>query len=57
MLKSSRSKVIHSYEYNPEKIEERDGIVIEDGLIVCEKNVPSFIIKSKLGVIDVLFLP
>jgi hypothetical protein len=49
--------VVHSYEYNPEKIEERDGIVIEDGLIVCEKNVPSFIIKSKLGVMDVLFLP
>jgi hypothetical protein len=57
MLKSSWSNVVHSYEYNPEKIEDRDGIVIEEGLIACEKNVPSLIMESKLGVIDVLFLP
>lgn len=31
--------------------------MIEEGLMVCEKNVPELIIKSKLGVIDVFSFP
>jgi len=57
MLKSSWSKVVLSNGYNPEKIEESEGIVIEEGLIDCEKNTPSLISESKLGVIDVFLFP
>lgn len=46
---------MHSNGYNPEKIADKEGIVTEEGLIVCVKNVPELIIKSKLGVIDVFY--